>query len=120
MAILKVATDSRRLLRTFVTVLFICAIAGLVLTAGFGFEEPNARLLLLSSGLLFAAVVAVLAHVIVSGALTHSQKCVWLRRLTGRRAAWAWGEYLSCDDVRAAASRFAEEDAASTHREFPS
>jgi len=44
MPILKIATASRAFLRTFVSVLFLSAIAGLVLTAAFGFEEPNDRL----------------------------------------------------------------------------
>jgi hypothetical protein len=113
MPILKAAIDSRTLLRTLVSVLFICAIAGLVLTAVFGFEEPNASLLFLSSGLLFAAIFAVLVHLAVTGALTRPQKRVWLTRLTGRRAPWAWGEYLTCDDLRAAAMRFAAENATS-------
>lgn len=111
MPILKMATDSRAFLRTFVSVLFICAIAGLVLTAVLGFEEPNDRLLLPASGLLFAAIAAVLMHLAVTRALTRPQKRVWLARLTGRRAPWAWGEYLTCDDLRAAANRFAETDA---------
>ena len=111
MPILKAATDSRTFLRTSVTVLFICAIAGLALTVLFGFEEPSDRLLLFSSGLLIAAIVAILVHLGVTGSLTRPQKRVWLRRLTGRRAALAWGEYLTCDDLRAAAIRFAEENA---------
>ena len=110
MPILKVATDSRTFLRTFVTVLFVCANAGLLLTALFGFEEPNDRLLLFSFGVLIAATVAVLVHLGVTRSLTRPQKRVWLRRLTGRRAASAWGEYLTCDDLRAAAIRFAEEN----------
>ena len=113
MPILKAATDSRTLLRPVVSVLFICAIAGLVLTAVFGFEEPNASLLFLSSGLLFAAIFAVLVHLAVTGALTRAQKRIWLTRLTGRRAAWAWGEYLTCDDLGAAAMRFTVENATS-------
>jgi hypothetical protein len=111
MPILKAATDARAVLRTLVTLLFVCAMAGLVLTGVFGFEAPNDRLLLLSSGLLLTALVAVLMHLSVTGTLTGPQKRVWLRKLTGRRAASAWGEYLTCDDLRAAAIRFAEEAA---------
>src|SRR5687767_12026678 len=103
MTILRTATGSRTFLRIFVSVLFICAIAGLILTGVFGFEEPNDWLLLLSSGLLFAAIAAVLVHLGVTAALTRPQKRVWLARLTGPRAASAWGEYLTCDDLRAAA-----------------
>jgi hypothetical protein len=113
MSIWKAATNSRTLLRTLVTVLFVCAIAGLVLTGVFGFETPNSRLLLLSSGLLLAALVAVPVHLAVTRTLTRPQKRVWLRQLTGRRAAWVWGEYLTCDDLQAAAITFAEGDAVS-------
>ena len=101
--------DPRTFLRAVVTVLFVCALAGLVLTGVFGFEAPNDRLMLLSSSLLFAVLVAVLVHLGVTRALTRQQKGIWLRELTGRRAAWAWGEYLSCDDLRAAANRCAAE-----------
>jgi hypothetical protein len=107
--VMKTAADSVTLLRGLVTVLFVCAMAGLVLTALFGFEEPNNTLVLLSSGLLFTATLAVFAHLGVTRVLTRSQKRIWLNQLTGRRAIWAWREYLTCDDLRAAAIRFAEQ-----------
>ena len=113
MAVSKAAADPRTFLRAVVSVLFVCALAGLVLTGVFGFEAPNDRLLLLSTGLLFTVLVAVLVHLGVTKALTRQQKGIWLRELTGRRAAWAWGEYLSCDDLRAAANRCAERQGAS-------
>lgn len=116
MPILKMATDSRAFLRPFVSVLFLCAIVGLILAAVFGFEEPIDRLLLPAAGLLLAAIAAVLLHLAVTRALTRPQKRAWLARLTGRRAAWAWGEYLTCDDLAAAADRFAETDSTSADR----
>ena len=105
----KTAGDSVSLLRGLVSVLFVCAMTGLVLTALFGFEEPNYILLPLSSGLLLTALVAAFAHLSVTRVLNRSQKRIWLHQLTGRRAVWAWAEYLACDDLRAAAIRFAEE-----------
>jgi O-antigen/teichoic acid export membrane protein len=105
----KAAMDSLTVLRALVTVLSICAVVGLVLTALFGFEEPNDTLLLLSSGLLLTAVAAVFVHLGFTRSLNRSQKRMWLHHLTGRRAVRAWAEYLSCDDLRDAAIRFGEE-----------
>lgn len=109
MLMVKMAADSLALLRALVTVLFLCGMAGLVLTAVFSFEEPNDMLLLLSSGLLVTAVLAVFVHLGANRRLTRSQKRMWLRQLTGRRALSAWAEYLTCDDLRGATIRFAEE-----------
>jgi hypothetical protein len=105
---LAIAANPGRFLRVIVLVLVVFGVVGLALTALFGFEEPNNTLLLLSSGLLLAAATAVFAHLSVSRALTARQKRIWLRQLTGRRCAWAFGEYLSCDDLGAAATRFAD------------
>jgi len=110
MSIQKTAADSRTFLRGLVAVLFVCAMAGLGLTAVFGFEEPDNTLLFLSSGLLLIAIVAVFAHLGVTRVLSRSQKRIWLQQLVGRRAIWAWPEYLSCDDLRAAATRFSAAD----------
>jgi hypothetical protein len=104
----KMAVDSLTLLRALMTVLFVCAMAGLLLTALFGFEEPNNILLLLSSGLLLTAIAAVFIHLAVNRQLTRSQKHIWLRHLTGRRALFAWTEYLTCNDLPAAARQFSE------------
>jgi hypothetical protein len=97
-------------LRTLVTVLFVLASAGLVLTGLLGLEAPNDALLITSIGLLFAAVLAVFAHLGTTDRLTNRQKRVWLRKLTGRTAVSAWADYLNCDDLQAAAIRFAEEE----------
>jgi hypothetical protein len=101
----KAATDPVGLLRAFVTVLCLCSIVGLVLTVVFSFEEPNAPLLLGSAVLLLTAAISVLAHVAFTRVLSRSQKRVWLRLLTGRRAVYAWREYLCSDDLGAAAVR---------------
>ena len=101
--------DSLTLLRALVSVLFVCAMAGLVLTVLFGFEEANETLLFLSCGLMLAAIVAVFAHLAATRMLNRAQKRLWLDQLTGRRAASAWAEYLTCDNLRAVAMRFAEE-----------
>lgn len=105
-------TDSLVLLRAIVTVLLVCATAGLVLTMVFGFEEPNNTLLLLSSGLLLSAIAAVFVHLGVTRRLNRSEKRTWLRQLTGRRAVRAWREYLVSGDVRGAAIRFVREESA--------
>ena len=107
---LKAAADSRVLLRALVITLFVCSMAGLVLTMVFSFEEPNNALLLGSSTLLLMAIVSVFAHVALTGTLNRSQKRTWLRLLTGRKAVRAWAEYLSSDDPRAAAARLRNEE----------
>lgn len=101
--------NSATVLRALVTVLFVSAMALLGLTALFGFEEPDDTLLLLASGLLFAAIVAVFTHLWVTPILSRAQKRTWLQQLAGRRAPWALAEYLTCDNLAAAAVRFSEE-----------
>lgn len=102
----KTVPDSLTILRAMVSVLFLCAMTGLALTGLFGFEEPNTALLVLSSTLLLTAILAVFVHLAVNRVLNREQKRIWLHRLTGRRALSAWAEYLSCDDLPAAATRF--------------
>jgi len=101
--------DSLTLLRAFVSVLVVCAMAGVVLTVLFGFEEANETLLFLSCGLVLAAIVAVFVHLAATRMLNRAQKRLWLHQLTGRRAASALAEYLTCDNLRSAAMRFAEQ-----------
>jgi uncharacterized membrane protein len=98
-----------RLVRTLVSALSACAFVAIGFTALFGFEEPNNTLMLLSFGLLAAAVVVVVAHLGVTRTLTPAQKRTWLRELFGRKAPYAWGVYLTCDDLVSAANRFSEE-----------
>ena len=107
--------NSLTLLRALVVVLLVCAMTGLVLTAVFGFEEPNTTLLLVSSGSLVTAVLAVFGHLALNRVLDRSQKRMWLTQLTGRRAMFAWAEYLACDDLRAAVRQLAQEAATRRH-----
>jgi hypothetical protein len=90
-------------------VLGVFGIVGLVLTAMLGLEEPNSTLLVLSSVLLFAAPLATLVHLSVTRDLTREEKRIWIQQLTGRRAAWAFADYLTCHDRRATAKRLVEE-----------
>ena len=99
------------LLRTLVAVLFVFAMASLVLLVVLGFEEPNNTLLLLSFSLLLTAIVAVFAHLGVTEELNRPEKRIWLAQLAGRKAPLAWSKYLTCDDLRATAVSFAEERA---------
>jgi hypothetical protein len=92
-------------------VLNLFGVAGLVLTAMLAFEEPNSALLLVSSLLLFAAPIAVLLHLVVTRELSRQEKRIWTQQLTGRRAPWAFSDYLSSPDRRATAKRLAEETA---------
>jgi hypothetical protein len=98
------------LLRAVVTVLVVFAMAGFLLTLVLGFEEPNNALLLLSSGLMVTAVLAVFAHLAVTEELNRSEKRIWLARLTGRKAPWALSDYVTCEDLRATAARYVQDD----------
>jgi hypothetical protein len=89
--------------------LSIFGIAGLGLTALFGFETANTMLLIVSSVLVLAAPVAMLVHLSVTRDLTRHEKRIWIRALTGPRAPWAFSDYVTSDDRRATASRLAEE-----------
>ena len=94
---------SQTVLRHLVLALAVLGFAGLILTATLAFEEPATTLLLLSTCLLIAPIAAVFTHLYVTRALTPEQRRAWFRQLTGRRAAWALAEYLSCTDPAAAA-----------------
>jgi hypothetical protein len=85
--------------------------AGLVLMATLAFEEPNHALLLVSSLLVFAAPIAAALHLVVTRELSRQEKRIWIRQLTGRRAPWAFSDYLTSPDRRATARRLAEETA---------
>jgi hypothetical protein len=109
------AVVTNRVLAAFagLSVLGLVGLAGTVLI---GFEEPNGTLLLLSSVLVFAAPVAGLVHLGLTRTLTPTEKRIWLHELTGRRAAWALSEYLTCHDRRSTARRLAEEALARRRR----
>src|SRR6266540_3369884 len=88
--------------------LSLLGIAGLGVMGLLGFEEPNNTLLLFSSAFILAAPLAVLVHLGLAGELTREEKRMWLRELTGSRAASAFSEYLTSGDRRATAKRRAE------------
>lgn len=104
----KHAASTNAVFRAF-AILSIFGIAGLAVTAMLAFEEPNSTLLLFSSILVFATPVAMFVHLTVTKGLTQQEKRIWIQELTSRRAAWAWSEYLNCNDHRATAKRFAAE-----------
>jgi hypothetical protein len=95
--------------RLTVTALFVCGIAGLLLTAVLGFEAPNDILIGASAALLCGAALTLFVHLAVTRTLTGAQKRMWFRHLTGRRAPWAWSDYMTADDLGAAAVRFSKE-----------
>jgi hypothetical protein len=103
--------DHLRHLRLAVAALLLLGFAGLVLTMLLGFESPNWLLLYLSSALLVAPVLVMFGHLALTRAVTPRQRRLWFRHLTGRRALWAFGEYLNCTDPGATAERLAERPA---------
>jgi hypothetical protein len=103
--------DHLRLLRPAVVGLTLVGLAGLVVTTLLGFESPNRALLYLSSVLVLAPVLFTFAHLALTRVLTSRQRRIWFRHLTGRRAMWAFGDYLNCADPGATADRLAERSA---------
>jgi hypothetical protein len=103
--------DHLRHLRLAVAALLLLGFAGLVLTMLLGFESPNRALLYLSSVLLLAPVLVTFAHLALTRVLTSRQRRIWCRHLTGRRAIWAFGDYLNCTDPGATADRLPERPA---------
>jgi len=73
--------------------LSLLGLAGLVLTFILGFETPNTALLATSGTLTFAAPVAVLWHLAITGTLTTTEKRIWIRELTGAEAWSSISEY---------------------------
>jgi hypothetical protein len=63
-----------------------------------GFETPHTGLLRLSAFCVFSTPLAVLVHLAATTDLTNSQKRIWLRALLGRKAPWAFAEYLRTAD----------------------
>src|SRR5687768_2248343 len=90
-------------------VLSLVAMVGLAVTAVVGFEEPNHTLLLTSFVLMFAVHVAVLVHLTVTGDITPRGKRIWIRQLSGHRAARAFSAYLTSNDRSATAEGLAAE-----------
>jgi uncharacterized membrane protein len=95
------------------------SIAGLALlgvTALMGFEEPNAWLLLIATGLALAAPVTVLVHLALTRQLSRDEKRMWRRELTGVSAASALAEYLRASDHRTVIAQRVRQRAARRHR----
>jgi len=88
--------------------LTIVGAVAMAVTMLLGFEEPNGILLLVSSILLFAAPVAMLAHLALTHELTAEEKRIWFRALTGRRALAACSMYLSGGNRREAIGRLTQ------------
>jgi hypothetical protein len=86
----------------------ILGFAGLVVTVGVGFEEPDHTLLVLSAVALAVPVVGAFVHLAFTRELDAQEKRAWLAELTGSRALWAWSTYLSCGDRREDARKLVE------------
>jgi hypothetical protein len=89
--------------------LSVCGMAGLAALGLLGFEEPDTTLLLISSALVFAAPIAVLVHLGFTRELTREEKRIWIHELTGRRAPWAFSDYVTTEDRRATTRKLSEE-----------
>jgi hypothetical protein len=100
----KASPSAETILAAFAT-LGLVGLAVLALTVLVGFEEANGTLLLISSGLVFAAPAAVLIHLSLTAALTREEKRRWIREFTGPRAPAAISDYLASGDRRATLQR---------------
>jgi hypothetical protein len=98
------------ILRAFAA-LGVLGVVVLALTALVGFEEANETLLLISSGLVFAAPAAMLIHLGLTAGLTGEEKRRWVREFTGSRAPTAFSDYLASSDRRAALRQRTDETA---------
>lgn len=81
-------------------VVSVFGIAGLVVTLLIGFETPHNGLLWFSAICLLAPPVGVFIHLTATHDLSRSQKRAWLQALIGKRAPWAFAEYLCSSDRR--------------------
>jgi hypothetical protein len=102
---------TNRLLGAF-TAASLLGLGILAMTLMIGFEEANGSLLVVSAVLIFATPAAMLVHLALTKELTAQEKRMWIRGLTGPRAASVFSSYLTSDDRRAAATTLAEEAAA--------
>jgi hypothetical protein len=76
-------------------VLSMAGIAGFVMTAMLGFEEPNTPMLLASGVMMLAAPITVLMHLSATRRLTHDEKRIWLKEFGSSEIWSALSEYLS-------------------------
>jgi hypothetical protein len=99
------AASQKGLARKSLEVWLAPSLAGLsllVVTSVFGFEEPNAWLLLVGASLALAAPVAVCVRLYRNGLLSAEEKWFWIREFTSLAAASALADYLAATDYRAA------------------
>jgi hypothetical protein len=90
-------------------VLTLAGIAGFVLTAMLGFEEPNTPMLLVSGAMTLAAPLTALVHLSVTSGLTHDERRIWLKEFGSREVWSALSEYLSSPNLSESAKRRAQD-----------
>src|SRR6266480_1155590 len=89
-------------------VLTVLGIAGFVMTAMLGFEEPNTPMLLVSGAMTLAAPITALVHLSVTRGLTHDEKRIWLKEFGSAEVWSALSEYLSSGNLSESARRRAQ------------
>jgi hypothetical protein len=89
-------------------VLTVLGIAGFVVTAMLGFEEPNTLMLLASGAMTLAAPITALAHLVVTRGLTRDEKRIWLKEFGSAEVFSALSEYLSSTNLSETAKRRAQ------------
>jgi hypothetical protein len=90
-------------------VLTVAGIAGFVVTAMLGFEEPNTPMLLASGAMMLAAPVAALMHLSVTRGLSDDEKRIWMKAFGSAELWSALSEYLSSTNLSESAKRRAQE-----------
>lgn len=94
----------------------IGGLALFIVTAVMGFEEPNAWLLLIATGLALATPAAVLAHLVLTRELSREEKRLWRRELTSVSSASALADYLRASDHRTVIAQRLRERVLRRHR----
>jgi hypothetical protein len=105
-----------RSLGTWLASTLVLGFVTLVLMTFLAFEKPNEPLLILSSALVLAAPAGLLGHLSLTRELTRPEKRMWIRELTGPRAAAALSDYITATDRRATILRRVEEAAQARRR----
>jgi hypothetical protein len=90
-------------------VLTVVGISGFVMTAILGFEEPNARILLVSVAMTLAAPITALLHLSITRRLTHDEKRIWMKEFGSAQVWSALSEYLSSANLSESAKRRAQD-----------
>ena len=99
-----------RVLQAFVVVSLL-GLVGLGVTVFVAFEEPNSMMLLFSSIMLLAALVALALHLMMTKELSPEARRTWLRELTSARSGEALWTYLHSDDRATTAETFTKQAA---------